>query len=307
MRHVTRKGLMTVAAATGVIAAAGGQAHADAGAGGSAANSPGVLSGNTIQVPVNIGVDVCGNTVDVVGLLNPAAGNGCAIDSGRHGGGSHASGTHGGGKHNGGTRAGGTHGDTQGGGKHGGGKHGGGAHGGGAHGGGAHGGGKHGGGKHRGGHGGSGGGAHADGRSSGSPGVGSGNTIQVPVDVPLNVCGNSIDVVGLGNAVLGNDCVNEGTGRHRKPPATPERPDEPGKPGKPDAPDTPEKPDIPGTPDTPGTPGTPDTPDGPAPHGGTPPRLAETGAGVPAGAVLPVGAGALLAGVMLYRRARGAA
>ena len=28
MRHVTRKGLMTVAAATGVLAAAGGTAHA---------------------------------------------------------------------------------------------------------------------------------------------------------------------------------------------------------------------------------------------------------------------------------------
>ncbi|MEU3557553.1 chaplin [Streptomyces fragilis] len=266
MRHVTRKGLMTVAAATGVIAAAGGQAHADAHAGGSAANSPGVLSGNTVQVPVNIGVDVCGNTVNVVGLLNPAAGNGCAI------GGGHGSGKHDGGKHDGG---------------------------------------KHGGGKHRGGHDGH-GGAHADGRSSGSPGVGSGNTVQVPVDVPVNVCGNSVDVVGLGNAAVGNDCVNEGTGRHRKPPATPERPDEPGKPGKPDTPDTPGKPGKPGKPgtpdrpDTPGSPATPDTPGGPAPHGGTPPQLAETGAGVPAGAVLPIGAGALLAGVMLFRRARAA-
>ncbi|MER5476504.1 chaplin family protein [Streptomyces sp. NPDC002734] len=269
MRHVTRKGLMTVAAATGVIAAAGGQAHADAHAGGSTANSPGVLSGNTVQVPVNIGVDVCGNTVNVVGLLNPAAGNGCAI-----GGGSHGSGKHGGGKH-----------------------------------GGQQGGGQHGGGKHRGGHDGH-GGAHADGRSSGSPGVGSGNTVQVPVDVPVNVCGNSVNVVGLGNAAVGNDCVNEGTGRHRKPPATPERPDEPGRPGKPDTPDTPGKPGKPETPDrpdTPGTPGTPDTPDGPAPHGGTPPQLAETGAGVPAGSVLPIGAGALLAGVMLFRRARSAA
>jgi hypothetical protein len=108
MRHVTRKGLMTVAAATGVIAAAGGHAHADANAGGSAANSPGVLSGNTIQVPVDVSVNLCGNTVDVVGLLNPAAGNGCATDSGRHdGSGNHGGGKHGGGKHGGGEHRGG--------------------------------------------------------------------------------------------------------------------------------------------------------------------------------------------------------
>ena len=41
MRQATRKGLMTVAAATGVIAAAGGSAHADSGAQGSASGSPG--------------------------------------------------------------------------------------------------------------------------------------------------------------------------------------------------------------------------------------------------------------------------
>ncbi|MEU6393344.1 chaplin [Streptomyces sp. NPDC046939] len=44
---------------------------------GNAQNSPGVLSGNNIQVPVNIPVEVCGNTIDVIGLLNPAFGNAC--------------------------------------------------------------------------------------------------------------------------------------------------------------------------------------------------------------------------------------
>ncbi len=39
--------------------------------------SPGVLSGNVIQVPVDVPVNACGNTVDVIGLLNPAFGNGC--------------------------------------------------------------------------------------------------------------------------------------------------------------------------------------------------------------------------------------
>jgi hypothetical protein len=45
---------------------------------GVAAGSPGVLSGNLIQVPVHIPVNVCGNTVNVIGLLNPAFGNSCA-------------------------------------------------------------------------------------------------------------------------------------------------------------------------------------------------------------------------------------
>ncbi|MEV6422866.1 chaplin [Streptomyces sp. NPDC051662] len=52
-------------------------AMADAEAEGVAANSPGVLSGNVIQVPVNIPVNVCGNSIDVIGLLNPAFGNKC--------------------------------------------------------------------------------------------------------------------------------------------------------------------------------------------------------------------------------------
>jgi hypothetical protein len=39
--------------------------------------SPGVLSGNVIQIPVNIPVNLCGNTIDVVGILNPAFGNTC--------------------------------------------------------------------------------------------------------------------------------------------------------------------------------------------------------------------------------------
>ncbi|MFD4989147.1 chaplin [Streptomyces sp. NPDC058374] len=53
-------------------------ALADAGAGAAATNSPGVISGNAVQVPVHIPVNLCGNTVNVVGLLNPAFGNTCA-------------------------------------------------------------------------------------------------------------------------------------------------------------------------------------------------------------------------------------
>ncbi|MFI6345151.1 chaplin [Streptomyces sp. NPDC050560] len=67
--------LSTVAAAA--VAGAAGVASADAGAQGAAIGSPGVLSGNIVQVPVHIPLNVCGNTVDVVGLLNPAFGNTC--------------------------------------------------------------------------------------------------------------------------------------------------------------------------------------------------------------------------------------
>ncbi|GHH74501.1 chaplin [Kitasatospora indigofera] len=75
------KKLAAVAAATGglVLAGAGmAAAHGGAAAQGVAAGSPGVLSGNLIQVPVHVPVNVCGNTVSVIGLLNPAFGNSCA-------------------------------------------------------------------------------------------------------------------------------------------------------------------------------------------------------------------------------------
>nr|WP_202484392.1 MULTISPECIES: chaplin [unclassified Streptomyces] len=52
-------------------------AMADSGAEAIAAGSPGVLSGNVLQVPVHIPVNLCGNTVNVIGLLNPAFGNTC--------------------------------------------------------------------------------------------------------------------------------------------------------------------------------------------------------------------------------------
>ncbi|MFB8182232.1 chaplin [Streptomyces sp. NPDC055966] len=54
-----------------------GAAAADDGAFGVAKNSPGVVSGNVIQVPVEVDANVCGNTINVVGLLNPAHGNVC--------------------------------------------------------------------------------------------------------------------------------------------------------------------------------------------------------------------------------------
>lgn len=251
MRQVTRKGLMTVAAATGVIAAAGGVAHADSGAQGAAAGSPGVLSGNTVQAPVHVPVNVCGNTVDVVGVLNPSVGNSCANQGGPTSAGHGESGHHG---------ESGRHRDS-----------------------GGH--------RSHGGH----GGAHADGHTAGSPGVLSGNQIQAPVHIPVNVCGNTADVIGAGNAATGNDCTN----------------------GAPEAPDAPVEPQEPG--DEPSTPSAPreETPAGPSQGNQPGPRsvaapqseaqLARTGSELPMGLALPVGAGALLAGAVLYRKARAAA
>ncbi|GCB50725.1 chaplin ChpH [Streptomyces sp. NL15-2K] len=72
------KKVVAAAAATGGLVLAGaGVAAADAGAQGAAVHSPGVLSGNVLQVPVHVPVNVCGNTVSVIGLLNPAFGNTC--------------------------------------------------------------------------------------------------------------------------------------------------------------------------------------------------------------------------------------
>ncbi|HLL35263.1 MAG TPA: chaplin [Streptomyces sp.] len=300
MRQATRKGLMTVAAATGVIAAAGGQAHAhSAGASGSATGSPGVLSGNTVQAPVHAPVNVCGNTVNVVGVLNPAAGNSCGNHSHGHSG--HGeSGAYGDSSGTGGSGAGGS------------------------------------------------GGAQASGYTSDSPGVASGNHVQAPVHAPVNVCGNSVDIIGVGNAAMGNDCANEDTGGgHTTPPGdgdgttppgtnppgtnppgttppgtNPPGTNPPGTPEQPGTPGTPEQPGTPGTPVTPGTPATPpnlgETTPGDQGHGNLPgaqsvtqPRadaeLADTGSGLPLGTAASLGAGALLAGAVLYRRARASA
>ncbi|WSF74388.1 chaplin [Streptomyces decoyicus] len=55
-------------------------ATADSGAQSAAVNSPGIVSGNVIQAPIHIPVQVCGNTISVIGLLNPAFGNPCVSD-----------------------------------------------------------------------------------------------------------------------------------------------------------------------------------------------------------------------------------
>ncbi|WP_406144877.1 chaplin [Streptomyces sp. NBC_01012] len=249
MRQVLNKSMIVMAAASGILTAAGGYAHADASADGVAANSPGVGSGNAVQVPVHVPVNVCGNTVNVIALLNPAFGNTCAnVSSADH----HDD-------HAYGDEHGGAYGDEQDG-------------------------------AYGGGHGGhhSGSGASADGKAVGSPGVLSGNLVQAPVDVPVNACGNSVNVVGLLNPASGNTCVNDSAYEH--PPVEPPVEEPPA-----ETPPTEEPPaEVPPAEQPPAETHVPNTP-------GT--QLAQTGAG-DIGMAAGASAALLLGGAVLMRRTR---
>ncbi|MFF3489644.1 chaplin [Streptomyces sp. NPDC002701] len=75
------KSISLLVAVGGAVLGGSAVAVADSDAGAVAAHSPGVLSGNIVQVPVRVPVNVCGNTVNVIGLLNPAFGNACVNGS----------------------------------------------------------------------------------------------------------------------------------------------------------------------------------------------------------------------------------
>ncbi|MEV6568933.1 chaplin [Streptomyces kronopolitis] len=75
---ITAKKAALVLATTGLaVGAAAGSAFATSGpqAVGAATQSPGIGSGNLVQVPVHVPVNVGGDTVNVIGALNPAFGN----------------------------------------------------------------------------------------------------------------------------------------------------------------------------------------------------------------------------------------
>ncbi|MEU9113923.1 chaplin ChpH [Streptomyces sp. NPDC048483] len=72
-----KKVVAAAAITSGLVLAGAGLAVADSGAQGASVHSPGVLSGNTVQTPVHVPVNACGNTISVIGLLNPAFGNTC--------------------------------------------------------------------------------------------------------------------------------------------------------------------------------------------------------------------------------------
>jgi hypothetical protein len=74
-----KKLVKAAAFAAGTVIAMGvaTPAFASSDAFGAAAHSPGLLSGNVIEVPVQVPVEVCGDTIDVIGLLDPAFGSTC--------------------------------------------------------------------------------------------------------------------------------------------------------------------------------------------------------------------------------------
>ncbi|MFD4631427.1 chaplin [Streptomyces sp. NPDC058284] len=55
-----------------------GTALADDGPTGTTGNSPGILSGDNVQVPIHVPLNVCNVGVDVLALLNPVSNNSCA-------------------------------------------------------------------------------------------------------------------------------------------------------------------------------------------------------------------------------------
>jgi hypothetical protein len=70
------------AATTGLVIASTGAAMAensDAWATGAAEGSPGIVSGNNIDVPINIPINLCGNEVNVIAvpILNFLSGINC--------------------------------------------------------------------------------------------------------------------------------------------------------------------------------------------------------------------------------------
>jgi hypothetical protein len=67
--------VITVIAGGLAVAGAGAAAANSADAHGKAVGSPGVAAGNLVQAPVHIPANVVGDTVSVIGVLNPAFGD----------------------------------------------------------------------------------------------------------------------------------------------------------------------------------------------------------------------------------------
>ncbi|WP_320781291.1 chaplin ChpE [Streptomyces sp. CRN 30] len=76
MKNLKKAAAVTMVAG-GLVAAGAGMASATGGsaAHGEAVGSPGVASGNVVQAPIHIPVNAVGNSVSVIGVLNPAFGN----------------------------------------------------------------------------------------------------------------------------------------------------------------------------------------------------------------------------------------
>ncbi|MFD3501964.1 chaplin [Streptomyces sp. NPDC058676] len=77
-KTLSRGAFAAAAAATGMLSLSCSSAFADTHAAGATKDSPGVLSGNVVQVPVEAPVNACGNTVNGVAAFNGAFRNSCA-------------------------------------------------------------------------------------------------------------------------------------------------------------------------------------------------------------------------------------
>ncbi|WP_371527421.1 chaplin family protein [Streptomyces sp. NBC_01283] len=197
MRQVIGKGMLATAAATSILSLSGTHAFA-AGADGVATDSPGILSGNSVQAPVEVPVNACGNSANAVGVGNPTMGNSCANSEApkqhaeapkrhaavpkqhavapkraatqepaatkTHDRSGHGSG-HGSGYGDDSDRDAyqDTHAGTQ---------------------------------------------SLAESEASHSPGILSGNDVQALLDIPVNACGNTVDVIAALNPAFGNGCAN---------------------------------------------------------------------------------------------------
>ncbi|MEU5423183.1 chaplin [Streptomyces sp. NPDC001407] len=76
MSRIAKTVVLTATVGAALAGFTGG-AVADSGARGVAAGSPGIVSGNVIQVPLHVPINLCGNSIDIIGLLNAASGNTC--------------------------------------------------------------------------------------------------------------------------------------------------------------------------------------------------------------------------------------
>ncbi|KUO13795.1 chaplin [Streptomyces sp. DSM 15324] len=70
----------SAAVVAGLVLALGAAtpAFADNETTGVAVNSPGFLSGNVVQIPIDVNANICGNSINAFAFLNPAFGNHCS-------------------------------------------------------------------------------------------------------------------------------------------------------------------------------------------------------------------------------------
>ncbi|ANW20862.1 chaplin [Streptomyces clavuligerus] len=75
MKNLKKAAALTMITGSLLAAGAGAASASGAAAGAEAVGSPGIVSGNVVQVPVHVPVNKSGNTVNVIGVLNPAFAN----------------------------------------------------------------------------------------------------------------------------------------------------------------------------------------------------------------------------------------